>query len=95
MKVIGALGAILDHDVPHVQETEWLETKIPRDRDGRVVDSQNHKLRLIWILLMVLLYSKPFTQMRIKSSENSSLYSAIPEIFATRVSDPPLVRKKA
>ena len=28
-KVIGALGAILDMNVP--QETEWLETKIPRE----------------------------------------------------------------
>ena len=41
-KVIGALSAILDIDVH--QETEWLETKIPRDRNGTIPDKTLLKL---------------------------------------------------
>ena len=36
-KVISALSAILDIDVP--KEMEWLETKIPRDKSGKITDS--------------------------------------------------------
>ena len=41
-KVIGALSAILDIDAP--KETEWLETKIPRDRHGKITDPRHLKL---------------------------------------------------
>ena len=35
-KVVSAFRNILDVDVP--KETEWLETKIPRDRNGKITD---------------------------------------------------------
>ena len=41
-KVITALSAILDIDVP--KETEWLETKIPRDKNGKITDPKHLKI---------------------------------------------------
>ena len=38
-KVVTALTGILDVDVP--QETEWLETKIPRDANGKIKDPKD------------------------------------------------------
>ena len=36
------IGAKLNDDV--AQETEWSETKIPRDQNGRIADLLHHKL---------------------------------------------------
>ena len=41
-KVVSAFRSIVDIDVP--KETEWLETKIPRDTTGKITDPRHLKL---------------------------------------------------
>ena len=41
-KTISALRAILDVDA--LKETEWLETKIPRDKNGKIIDPKHLKI---------------------------------------------------
>ena len=85
-EVVSAFRNILDVDVP--KETEWLETKIPRDRNGKITDPRHLKLGVIWINPTVHSSSKPFIQMKVKNSVNNSTSSANPDTYTTPNLDP-------